>query len=175
MKRLLATARRLPVVVTVIAIAVMVLSLGGGAYAAGWINGSQIRPGSLPADRIAPHSIGAGQLQPATVSWHPLRLINGWAALSAKDYGSPSYAVSNGVLYLSGILSADKSDGPEIAVLPRGARPTHYLWLTYTNFGGDNIGDMEIEPSGEMFVYGTTTGTNPVDPSLAAISFPLSS
>ncbi len=31
MKRLLATARRLPVVVTVIAIAVMVLSLGGGA------------------------------------------------------------------------------------------------------------------------------------------------
>ena len=175
MKRLLATARRLPVVVTVIAVAVMVLSLGGGAYAAGWINGSQIRPGSLPANRIAPHSIGAGQLQPATVSWHRLQLINGWLPLSAKYYGNPSYAVSNGVLYLSGILSADKSEGPEIGVLPRGARPTHYLWLTYTNFGGDNIGDMEIEPSGDMFVYGTTTGTNPVDPSLAAISFPLSS
>ena len=135
MKRLLKAAGRLPVVVTVIAIAVTVLSLGGGAYAAGRINGSQIRPGSLPANRIAPHSIGTGQLAPATISWHRLQLTNGWAALYAPDYGYPSYAVSNGVLYLSGILSAGKSDGPEIAVLPRGARPTHFLWLTYTNSG----------------------------------------
>jgi len=48
-------------------------------------------------------------------------------------------------------------------------------WLTYTNFGGDNVGEMEIEPSGDGFVYGSTTGTAPIDPSLAAISFPLSS
>jgi hypothetical protein len=119
----------------------------------------QIRPGSLPANRIAPHSIGSGQLQPATIRWHSLHLLNGWTALSAKYYGNPSYAVSNGVLYLSGILSAPKSGLPEIAVLPKGARPTHYLWLTHTNFGGDNVGEMEIEPSGDVFVYGSTTGT----------------
>lgn len=175
MKRLLAAAARLPVVVSVIALAVAALSLGGGAYAAGWISGSQIRPGSLPANRIQPHSIGAGQLAPATIGWHRLKLLSGWTPLYAPDYGYPSYAVSNGVLYLSGILSAAKSDDPEIAVLPKGARPTHYLWLTYTNFGGDNIGEMEIQADGDVFVYGTTTRTNPVDPSLAAISFPLSS
>ena len=81
------------------------------------------------------------------------------------------------MLYLSGILQApkSKSGGPEFAVLPQGARPAHYLWLSYTNFGADDLGEMEIEPSGEMFAYGTTHGSPPVDPSLAAISFPLSS
>jgi hypothetical protein len=175
MKRLFSAAARLPVVVSVIALAVSVLSLGGGAYAAGWINGSQIRPGSLPANRLQAHSVGAGQLAPATFGWHRLTLLSGWTPLSATDYGYPSYAVSNGVLYLSGILSAAKSDDPEVAVLPKGARPAHFLWLTYMNFGGDNVGEMEIQPNGDVFVYGSTTGTAAVDPSLAAISFPLSS
>ena len=108
-------------------------------------------------------------------TWTPLHLLNGWTALSGPTYGTPSYAVRNGVLYLRGILAAPKTILPEVAVLPSGARPRHFLWLTYTNFGGDNVGEMEIEPTGDMFIYAATTGGPPVDPSLAAISFPLSS
>jgi hypothetical protein len=111
----------------------------------------------------------------ATFTWTPLHRINGWTALSGSTYGTPSYAVQNGVLYLRGILSAPTSGVPEFAVLPSGARPAHYLWLSYMNFGADNIGEMEIEPNGEMFAYGSTTGGSAVDPSLATISFPLSS
>lgn len=110
-----------------------------------------------------------------TFSWTPLHLLNGWTALSGSVYGTPSYAVQNGVLYLRGILSAPKSALPGVAVLPSGARPAHYLWLTYMNFGGDNVGEMEIEPNGSIDVYGSTTGGPAVDPSLATISFPLSS
>jgi hypothetical protein len=107
-------------------------------------------------------------------TWYPLHLINGWTD-AGSVYGSPSYAVRDGVLYLSGILQAPKSGEPEFAVLPQGARPTHYLWLSYMNFGADNVGEMEIQPDGEMFAYGSTTGGPAVNPSLAAISFPLSS
>jgi hypothetical protein len=108
-------------------------------------------------------------------TWHRLHLINGWTALSSSVYGSPSYAVRDGVLYLSGILAAPKSGEPEFAVLPKGARPAHYLWISYMNFGGDDLGEMEIQPDGEMFANPTTSGGPVVDPSLAAISFPLSS
>jgi hypothetical protein len=123
-------------------------------------------PGSAPAPS-----------QPVTgpVTWTALNLINGWTVLSGPTYGTPSYAVRNGVLYLSGILSAPPTGAPEVAVLPPGARPAHYLWLSYLNFGADNVGEMEIQPDGEMFIYGSTTGGPAVDPSLAAISFPLSS
>jgi hypothetical protein len=108
-------------------------------------------------------------------TWHPLHLMNGWTLLSGSIYGTPSYATGNGVLYLAGILQAPESGEPEFAVLPRGARPAHYLWISYMNFGGDDLGEMEIEPNGGMFAYPTTGGGPPVDPSLAAISFPLSS
>jgi hypothetical protein len=111
----------------------------------------------------------------AAFSWTPLTLINGWTALSGPTYGTPSYAVRDGVLYLRGILSAPTSGEPEFAVLPPGARPAHYLWLSYMNFGADNIGEMEIQENGDMFAYGSTTGGPAVNPSLAAISFPLSS
>jgi hypothetical protein len=110
-------------------------------------------------------------------SWHPLHLLNGWTALSPKDYGAPSYAVKDGVLYLSGILQApNPTYGPEFAVLPAGARPSHFLWIIYYNFGGSGtnlIGNMEIQPDGDMFAY--SNGGQTLDPSLQAISFPLSS
>jgi hypothetical protein len=107
--------------------------------------------------------------------WNPLHLVNGWTAEGSKIYGTPSYAVRNGVLYLRGILHAPASGAPEFAVLPIGARPAHYLWLSYMNFGGDDLGEMEIEPNGDMFAYGIVDTGPPIDPSLAAISFPLSS
>ncbi len=117
----------------------------------------------------------AGHAAPA-FQWHKLSLINGWKALGSSTYGAPSYAIKDGTVYLSGILSAPKGEGtPEFAKLPKGARPTHYLWLSFLNFGEDNLGEMEIEPDGGMFAYSTTDGGPLIDPSLATISFPLTS
>ena len=49
-------------------------------------------------------------------TWRPLHLLNGWKALSPGTYGAPSYAVRDGVLYLSGILQAPRPTyGPEFA------------------------------------------------------------
>jgi hypothetical protein len=113
------------------------------------------------------------------LTWHPLHLLNGWKAESARYYGTPSYAIQDGVLYLSGILQASRATtGPEFAVLPPGVRPHHFLWLIYYNFGGGGtnlIGNMEIEPSGGMFAYAPAGGGQIQAPSLQAISFPLSS
>ena len=114
----------------------------------------------------------------STFTWHPLRLLNGWTGVtnSARYYGVPSYAIKDGVLYLSGILQAESAKGPQFAILPPGARPKHFLWLIYYNFGGGGsnlIGNMEIEPDGSMFAY--ANGGRIIDPSLQAISFPLSS
>jgi hypothetical protein len=136
------------------------VTLAAGTTAAAASSGTA-RPGTHPSPA-------------AGFTWTPLHLINGWTALSGP-YGTPSYAVRNGVLYLRGILHAPSSGPPGFAVLPPGARPAHYLWLAYFNFGADNVGEMEIEPDGDMFAYGVTSGSGPVDPSLAAISFPLGS
>ena len=129
---------------------------------------------ALAASRPGPAQ-GTSQAASGSLTWTPLNLMNGWTALSDSTYGTPSYAVRNGVLYLSGILSAPASGEPEAAVLPPVAAPTNYLWLSYLNFGADDVGEMEIQPDGELFIYGSTTGGPAVDPSLAAISFPLSS
>jgi hypothetical protein len=145
-----------------LAIIAAVTALAAGATAAA----AASSPGKA---RAASHPAAAA------FTWTPLHLINGWTALSGPTYGTPSYAVQDGVLYLRGVLSAPASGEPEFAVLPSGARPAHFLWLSYLNFGADNVGEMEIEPSGELFAYGSTTGGPAVDPSLAAISFPLSS
>jgi hypothetical protein len=144
-----------------IAMVALVFSLGGGAYAAGLSQGHA----AIPAGKSAP-----------AFQWHKLSLTNGWKALGAGTYGAPSYAIKDGTLYLSGILAAPKGQAkPEFAKLPSGARPKHFLWLSFLNFGEDSLGELEIEPSGAMSAYSTTDGGPLIDPSLATISFPLSS
>lgn len=158
---------RMRIAGAVIAVAGLVAAGGGVALAS---------PGTPTAATRAATS--AGPATSSQLTWHPLHLINGWKAMSSADYGAPSYALQDGVLYLSGILAAPRSvTGPEFAVLPAGARPKHFLWLLYYNFGGSGsgmVGNMEIQPDGDMFIYGPESG--PVlDPALQAISFPVSS
>jgi hypothetical protein len=149
---------------------------GAGIIAAG--GGAALASASTPA--AATHATAGARASSAAASgftWHPLRLLNGWKT-GGSYYGTPSYAIKDGVLYLSGILRAPRpTNAPEFAILPAGARPAHYLWLIYYNFGGQGanlIGNMEIEPNGDMFIYGS--GSGPIlNPSLQAISFPLSS
>lgn len=128
-----------------IAIAVLALafSLGGGA---GYI--------ASAAD------------QPATISFHGLKLINGWSTINAR-VGAPSYEIRNGVVYLSGGMHQTKGGNNEFAVLPKGARPSHGLWIgAYSESTGSAF--LEVEPSGAMFIGGTD---DQFFASLAGVSF----
>jgi hypothetical protein len=153
---------------------------GAGLIAAGGSAAAFATTGAATAaTRVAAThgSHRAARPDSSAITWHPLHLLNGWKALSDQTYGAPSYAVQDGVLYLSGILQApEQSPSPEFAVLPAGDRPTHFLWVVYYNFGGAGtnlVGNMEIQPNGDMFAYANTGPL--LNPSLQAISFPLSS
>jgi hypothetical protein len=146
-----------------------------GLIAAG--AGVALASSSAPATTHATTGAHAGAATSNQVTWHPLHLVSGWKAMSDKYYGAPSYAIQDGVLYLSGILTPPRSGAPEFAVLPVGARPKHFLWLLYYNFGGSGgglVGNMEIEPDGDMFIYGPASGPI-LNPTLQAISFPVDS
>ncbi len=81
------------------------------------------------------------------------------------------------LMYLRGVVAGPSTiPNPEFARLPAGARPVHNLYIICYNFGGagSNLTDhISISPNGDMGVI-SGSGT-PVNPSLAAISFPLSS
>lgn len=63
------------------------------------------------------------------VTWHKLTLINGWtSSQNVYGTGNPRYAISGGVVYLSGSLHAGTSTS--FAVLPKAARPAHWLYMT---------------------------------------------
>ena len=79
-------------------------------------------------------------------------------------------AVSNGVVHLVGALHSSGSNN-KFAVLPKGDRPTHFLYLPiYANNGAE--GSLEVRPNGVMLLF-----TSPafVFGSLAGVSFPLGS
>lgn len=156
-----------------IAIVALVISLGSGAYAAGLINGAQIAPGSIPANRLKPHSVTSAQLHPTTVIWHNVALENGWAS-SNPTYktGNPRYGVSYGIVYLSGSLHQVSGNDATIGVLPAGYRPAHELYLPIYTFE-DSSGALIIEPSGVMEVESLTAIDATTYSSLAGVSYPL--
>jgi hypothetical protein len=105
-------------------------------------------------------------------TWHPLHLINGWKAVQPSVYGTPAYALSNGVVYLRGMIRTHQGF-TIFTVLPPGARPAHWLWVSF--LGGSVIGAMAIEPGGVMLAQSLTgSGSQPATASLSGISFPLS-
>jgi len=86
------------------------------------------------------------------VTWHALRLLNGWRSEQAKwNSGNPSWAVKGGVVYLSGSLHQPGGTNREFAVLPAAARPARTLFLTVYTANG-TTGTMEILPTGPMSV-----------------------
>jgi len=107
--------------------------------------------------------------QPMSVAFHGLKLINGWSKYSAT--GAPTYGVSNGVVYLSGGMHQTAGSNNEFAVLPKGARPSHTLWIgVYSE--ATTSAFLEITPSGLMFIGGSD---DQFFASLAGVSFPLGS
>jgi hypothetical protein len=151
----------------IVSVIALVFSLGGGACAASAFVG--------PLNPSAPAVSSA-----TTVRLHPLKLVNGWksAARTAFNSGGPSYAVSNGVVYLSGGIYQPRQGKAEFAVLPRGARPATNVFITVSiDEGLANFGTLFISPKGVMEVYVPSAAGTPASDfsSLAGVSFPLGS
>lgn len=104
----------------------------------------------------------------ATIKSHKLALQNGWVSSQSQwGTGDPAYAISGGVVYLSGSLKS----GTETTAftLPKAARPSHQLLLSvYTN--GGTTGVITVTPAGTVFIQGLDS-TNFT--SLANISYPV--
>jgi len=108
----------------------------------------------------------------AGVTSRRLALINGWTSEASIGTGNPSYTVIGGVVYLAGSMHQLTGTNTHFAVLPKSARPAHYLLIkTWSN--GDTVGIIAIRPNGDMFSFGSP-GSRPFT-SLAAISYPLGS
>jgi len=126
----------------------------------------------LPAGRAvaatAQHAAGARQLPAAAFAWHKLTLINGWKPYGAPD-AMPAYAISGGVVYLTGSFAQPVPGSSEFAVLPRAARPSRSLYRTVYTYGL-TTGTLLIEPDGVMQAAGSRAGFYT---SLSAVSYPV--
>jgi hypothetical protein len=129
----------------------------------------------------APLALSAGAASASTgvpasgVTWHRITGINGWhSAESRYSTGNPSWAVSGGVVYLSGSIIRSGGTSALFGVLPSQARPSHKLWITVYTLD-DTTGTLTIYPSGQMYASSTPPGNAPGFTSLAAVSFPAKS
>ena len=122
------------------------------------------------AARVAEHAVqhGARPASAANVTWHHLGLRNGWQA--ATGSGFPSYAVSNGVVYLTGGLKQPVAGIAEFAVLPKAARPSHAMYRSVMGFGAVQV-TLIILPNGVMKVTNPASNAQQFS-SLAGVSYP---
>jgi hypothetical protein len=153
-------ARRSPVVALPVAALLIAAAGTGSAFAAS------------PAHRLAAGARVADSPRSAAakISWHPLHLINGWKSGStvSLDTGAPSYAVSGGMVYLTGSLHQPHGADAIFARLPKSIRPAHKLWIEiWTNAAAAGV--LFIEPDGMMQAY---NGGAQTLASLATVSFP---
>jgi hypothetical protein len=115
-------------------------------------------------------SLGGISYPTTVIKTHQLALRNGWTSSQPIfQTGSPSYAICNGVVYLSGSMHS-AGGSPLAFILPKAARPSHALFISVYTLAGTSPGVLEIEPQGEVDVSGgNATGYT----SLASISFPV--
>jgi len=133
----------------VIAIAALVLSLSGGAYAASAISGHHARPAAAASN---------------TFTFHDLTLLNGWKTITGR--GNPGVAVSGNTVRLRGEMSTAGTNAL-FARLPSGARPAHTLDIVIAT-GGGQAGLLVILKSGAMFAE---AGNSASFSALSGISF----
>ena len=113
-------------------------------------------------------SLAAISYPTAAIGMHPLVLKNGWQSdQPIYSTGNPAYAISRGVVYLSGSLHGGTS---QLAfTLPKAARPAHQMYvLVYTL--DDSFGWVRIQPGGQVEIGGSSSSGYT---SLAGISFPV--
>lgn len=105
----------------------------------------------------------------AKVTSHKLTLENGWASSQPTyDTGNPSYAISGGVVYLSGSMHTIGSS--QLAtVLPKATRPAHRMFILVYTFDGEATGWLKIMATGKVYAFGADAADYT---SLASISYP---
>ena len=125
-------------------------------------------PAGLAAAATTQHATTARQLPAATFTWHKLTLLNGWKAYGNGD-ATPAYAISGGVVYLTGSLIQPAAGSDEFGVLPTGARPSHTLYRAVLT---NNLtpGTLQILPDGTMQAVGSQASGYT---SLSAVSYPV--
>lgn len=143
----------------IISMIAVVLALGGGAYASAH--------SARQSQAVQARATGVRLTERA------LKLINGWQSANlGNDTGKPQFAVSAGVVHLSGSLKAPNPASTEFAVLPAWARPGHVLYLLiYTSEGA--VGTLQIFPNGALVVYSGNPASAHDFASLAGVSFPV--
>jgi hypothetical protein len=105
----------------------------------------------------------------ASIKPHRLKLENGWTSANKRyGTGNPGYAVSGGVVYLSGSVIGG-TVGDNITTLPKAVTPTHFIYRLIYDFEG-NAGFIVITPTGELQVFGSQAAGFA---SLAGISYPV--
>ena len=146
------------------------LTLATAFMAAGMLSLS-VAAGAASA---SPTTASAATASAAGVTWHKLSLINGW--MSGQNYhaGDPSWAVKNGIVYLSGSIRQTAGSNNEAAVLPKAARPAHSLYLT-VHMLDRTIGYVGIFRGGQLTVSSSVVANAQGFTSLAGISFPAAS
>ena len=116
-------------------------------------------------------SLAAVSYPTAAVKSHGLTLTNGWlSSQPVYGTGNPAYAVSHGVVYLSGSMHAGTSATPAF-VLPPAARPAHLMYVSVYTLDG-STGFLAITPTGQVVPEGPDVSGYT---SLASISFPVAS
>jgi hypothetical protein len=143
----------------IVATLALALSAGGAAYAS--------------------NQLSTGPQVTSTVTFHKLSLINGWASKnSTYGTGSPSVAIANGVVYLSGSMAQQTPGSSEFAILPLAYRPAHNMWLTVYTLD-ETSGALYIAKNGTMEALSSGycgAGTlAQCFTSLASVSYPKSS
>jgi hypothetical protein len=128
---------------------------------------------ALAATPSVSPSVTSATTPASHVRWHGLALINGWQPGPTRfdGTGNPRWAVSGGVVYLSGSVTLTTGADTEFAVLPPAARPSHELWINVYTLNGTS-GYMSIYPTGQMYSASSPSSNANGYTSLAAISFP---
>jgi hypothetical protein len=137
------------------------ISMGGTGYA------QTQHAGTLQASQSAP-SAAAARLH----AWHGLTLTGGWVFGALGSDRPAYYKDAFGVVHLRG--SAVGGNTALFAFqLPRGARPSHTLWLSIYASNGSS-GGLEILPSGRSLLFDNNGGVDAANwSSLDGVSFPV--
>ena len=160
MSRTTSLAKQAPAII--IALAALMISLGGGAYA---------------ATRSASHTQNATIVP--RVTWKGITLVNGWASSqSIYATGNPRVSVQSGIVYLSGSMHQSTPGSAIFATLPTAYRPAHNMYITvYTNGGTSGTLYIGHDGTAEAFSSASCGSGNAAQcfTSLAAVSYPTNS
>jgi hypothetical protein len=117
----------------------------------------------------------AGSFCGWTGGWAPMTLLYGWhSAQSAYNTGDPSYCMeADGMVYLSGSITAPSGTPSTFGRLPSTVWPAHVLYLDVYTVNG-TYGILRIDHSGYMEVMDRTATIGSAEgyTSLAGVSFP---